>query len=135
MSAAAQSLEQKNGDETMQPKRAKPKRGIPKDEPAAGMVVPPRLAAAMKAYGTALFTFYQYWKLYELEGFPPSLEDMQSSPDLYDGIAERDNYTEHLIAVYFTMMQACRDLDRGYAVEGEPIDKLIDAFEAWVATD
>ena len=49
------------------------------------VVVPPRLAAAMKAYGTALFTFYQYWKVYELEGFPPSLEDMQSTPELYDG--------------------------------------------------
>src|SRR6516225_6330421 len=39
-----------------------------------------------------------------------------------------------LIAAYFTMMQAGRDLDRGCAVDDEPIDKLIGAFEAWVAT-
>jgi len=35
--AAAQSLKQKKGDETMQRKQAKPKRGIPEDELAAGM--------------------------------------------------------------------------------------------------
>jgi hypothetical protein len=40
VSAAAQSLEQKKRDETMQRKQAKPKRGIPEDELAAGMFYP-----------------------------------------------------------------------------------------------
>jgi hypothetical protein len=31
-----------------------------------------RLDKAMKAYGTALFTFYEYFKSYEVAGFPPS---------------------------------------------------------------
>ena len=35
--AAAQSLKQKKGDETMERKQAKRKRGIPEDELAAGM--------------------------------------------------------------------------------------------------
>jgi hypothetical protein len=35
--AAAQSLKQTKGDEAMQRKQAKPKRGIPEDELAAGM--------------------------------------------------------------------------------------------------
>jgi hypothetical protein len=88
----------------------------------------------MKAYGTALFTFYQYLKSCELAGDPPSLEDMQSAPELYDGAIGDENYTEHLIVAYFAMMQASRDLDRGCAVEDEPIDKLIGAFEAWVTS-
>jgi hypothetical protein len=37
VAAATQSLKQKKGDETMQRKQAKPKRGIPEDELAAGM--------------------------------------------------------------------------------------------------
>ena len=37
MGAAAQSLKQKKGDETMERKQAKRKRGIPEDELAAGM--------------------------------------------------------------------------------------------------
>jgi hypothetical protein len=93
-----------------------------------------RVDKAMNAYGTALFTFYQYFKSFEVAGFPPSLEDMQSTPELYDGGIGDECYTDQLIAAYFTMMQASRDLDRGCAVEDEPIDKLIGAFEAWVAT-
>ena len=93
-----------------------------------------RLDRALKAYGTALCTFYEHFKSYEVVGFPPSLEDMQSEPEFYDGGTGDENYTEQLIAAYFTMMRACRDLDRGRAVYDEPIDKLIGAFEAWVAT-
>jgi hypothetical protein len=93
-----------------------------------------RVDKAMKAYGTALFTFYEYFKSYEETGFPPSLEDMQSTPELYDGGIGDECYTDRLIAAYFTMMQASRDFDRGCAIEDEPIDKLIGAFEAWVAT-
>jgi hypothetical protein len=93
-----------------------------------------RLEKAMKAYGSALFTFYEYFKAHEEAGFLPSLEDMQSTSELYDGGVGDENCTDLLIAAYFTMMQACRDLDRGRAVDDEPIDKLIGAFEAWVAS-
>ena len=51
-----------------------------------------------------------------------------------DGGVGDENCTDQLIAAYFTMMQAGRDLDRGCAVDDEPIDKLIGAFEAWVAS-
>jgi hypothetical protein len=93
-----------------------------------------RLDKALKAYGTALFTFYEYFKSYEVAGFPPSLEDMQSTPELHDGGIGDENYTEQLIGAYFTMMQACRDLDRGRALMTNQSIKLIGAFEAWVAT-
>ena len=53
MGAAAQSLKQKKGDETMERKQAKRKRGIPEDELAAGMFY---LAAVVVRRGWALWT-------------------------------------------------------------------------------
>jgi hypothetical protein len=41
---------------------------------------------------------------------------------------------EQTIGASFAMIQADRDADAGRAAEGEPIDKLIDAFDAWVAS-
>jgi hypothetical protein len=93
-----------------------------------------RTNAAMKAYGTALFRLHQFLKSCELAGDPPSLEDMQTAPELYDGAVGDENYTEQLIVTYFAMMQASRDLDRGCVVEDEPIDKLIDAFDECVTS-
>jgi hypothetical protein len=39
---------------------------------------------------------------------------------------------EQTIGAYFAMIQAERDAEAGRAVEDEPIDKLIAAFDAWV---
>jgi hypothetical protein len=44
------------------------------------------------------------------------------------------NLMEQTIGAYFAVIQAERDADARRAVEGEPIDKLIAAFDAWVAS-
>jgi hypothetical protein len=41
---------------------------------------------------------------------------------------------EQAIGAYFAMVQAERDAEAGRTVEGETIDKLIAAFDAWVAS-
>jgi hypothetical protein len=44
------------------------------------------------------------------------------------------NLMEQTIGAYFELVRAERDADAGCAVDGEPIDKLIAAFDAWVAS-
>jgi hypothetical protein len=44
------------------------------------------------------------------------------------------NLMEQTIGAYFAMIQAERDAEAGRAVEGEPIDKLVAAFEEWLAS-
>jgi hypothetical protein len=41
---------------------------------------------------------------------------------------------EQTIGAYFAMIQAERDAEAGRAVEGEPIDKLVTAFDEWLAS-
>ena len=41
---------------------------------------------------------------------------------------------EQTIGAYFAMIQAARDQDTGRVVDGEPIDQLVAAFDAWVAS-
>jgi hypothetical protein len=91
-----------------------------------------RWYAAREAYGSALFAFYEGFKIHEEIGCTPSPKDMRSSPECFDGVVSGINMTEELIDAYLTLLQAERDFDRGYAVEGEPIDKLIAAFEEWL---
>jgi hypothetical protein len=44
------------------------------------------------------------------------------------------NLMEQTIGAYFAMIQAKRDAVVGRAGEGEPIDKLVAAFDAWLAS-
>jgi hypothetical protein len=44
------------------------------------------------------------------------------------------NLMEKMIGAYFAMLQAERDEEAGRVVDGEPLDKLITAFDEWVAS-
>jgi hypothetical protein len=95
------------------------------------MILKSRTKLARKAYGTALYELYQFFKVHEDLGDPRTLEDVQQHPHLFHGIGE-ENCVDELIAAYITMRQAERDEDAGHAVDDEPIDRLAAAFEEWI---
>jgi hypothetical protein len=79
-----------------------------------------RAALARKAYAARLKDLYRSLRAHK-DGSPPAHPG---------GI----NLMEQTIGAYFAMIQAARDQDAGRAVEGEPIDNLVAAFDAWVAS-
>jgi hypothetical protein len=96
-----------------------------------------RRKQACKAYCTQLYNFYQGWSLFEsLAEIDPSIhlptpEEMQDSPELYDDDCA-DGGIDALIFRYFLLHQAERDERAGGVVHDEPIDRLIEAFLAWM---
>jgi hypothetical protein len=79
-----------------------------------------RAALARKAYAARLKDVYRSLRAHR-DGKPAA------NPG---GI----NLMEQTIGAYFAMIQAARDQDAGRAAEGEPIDNLVAAFDAWVAS-
>jgi hypothetical protein len=79
-----------------------------------------RAALARKAYAARLNDLYRSLRAHK-DGSPPAQPG---------GI----NLMEQTIGAYFVMIQAARDQDAGRAIEGEPIDNLVTAFDAWVAS-
>jgi hypothetical protein len=78
-----------------------------------------RAALARKAYRDRLKDLYRSLRA-----------NRDESPPVHPGGI---NLMERTIGAYFAMIQAARDQDAGRVVEGEPIDNLIAAFDAWVA--
>jgi hypothetical protein len=96
-----------------------------------------RAEQARKAYGTQLYNFYQGWVVFESLAESddvglPTLEEMQETPEFFDGAVAGENPADELISAYLLMLQAERDARAGCAVDGEPIDRLIRAFDAWM---
>jgi hypothetical protein len=79
-----------------------------------------RAAVARKAYSARLKDVYRSLRAHK-EGTP------LAHPG---GI----NLMEQAIGAYFAVIQAERDAEAGRAVDGEPIDKLVAAFDVWVAS-
>jgi hypothetical protein len=79
-----------------------------------------RAALARKAYGARLKDVYRILRAHK-----------EGSPLAHPGGI---NLIEQAIGAYFSMIQAKRDAEAGRAVEGEPIDNLVAAFDAWVAS-
>jgi hypothetical protein len=94
-----------------------------------------RFEQTRKTYGTQLYNLYQYWEAFrdfaESDDDLPTLEDVQNTPDLFDGTAGGGTPVDDLIGAYFLMHQAWRDEMAGCAMHDQPIDKLIEAFDAW----
>ena len=80
-----------------------------------------RAALARKAYSARLKDVYRSLRTHK-EG---------SNPLAHPGGI---NLMEQTIGAYFEMIQAERDAEAGRAGEGEPIDKLVIAFDEWLAS-
>jgi hypothetical protein len=94
-----------------------------------------RAELARKAYGVALFELFQCLKVHEeYGGNSPTLAEVKQSPELYDGAVGGMNATDELIFAYLTLMQAERDEDAGSVIDDEPLDRLVAAFDDWVAS-
>jgi hypothetical protein len=92
-----------------------------------------RFEQALKAYGTALFEYHDgYIRIFGCEVL---IEEMQESPDLFDGRCAGECPLNNLFYRYLLMLQAGRDMFAGHAVEGEPLNQLIAAFEEWIEKD
>jgi hypothetical protein len=79
-----------------------------------------RAALARKAYASRLDDAYRVFRAHKAG----------DAPKHPGGI----NLMEEMIGAYFAMVQAERDEEAGRVVDGEPIDKLITAFDEWVAS-
>jgi hypothetical protein len=79
-----------------------------------------RAALARKAYSARLKDIYRSLRAHK-----------EGSPLAHPGGI---NLMEQTIGAYFTMIQAERDAKAGRAVEGELIDKLVTAFDEWLAS-
>jgi hypothetical protein len=79
-----------------------------------------RAALTRKAYAARLRDVYRSLRAHK-DGSPPAHPG---------GL----NLMEQTIGAYFAMIQAARDQDTGRVVDGEPIDQLVAAFDAWVAS-
>jgi hypothetical protein len=79
-----------------------------------------RAALARKAYSDRLKDIYRSLRAHK-----------EGNPLAHPGGI---NLMEQTIGAYFAMIQAERDAEAGRAVEGEPIDKLVTAFDEWLAS-
>jgi hypothetical protein len=92
-----------------------------------------RFNAAQKVYGTAIFRFFETFKLFEeSEGAPPSLEDVQGVPELYDGRIAYQNDTIALVLAYIKMWAAWSDFCED-TIGREKADRVLAEFEEWVS--
>jgi hypothetical protein len=98
------------------------------------MILKTRTQLTREAYGSALYELYQCFKAHEEVGLFPTLEDVQLSPDLFDGAVGGAACVDDLIAAYIRMLQAERDEDPDRAADG-PIDRLAAAFDEWMASE
>jgi len=79
-----------------------------------------------RAYGEALFELAYGLKFHETCGGEyPTVEEVQDSPELYDGCVGGACYTSNVIGTFLKMLQAERREDPERCNNNDPIDRLV----------